>query len=710
MKPRLAVTLFFCFVLHPSVGFPQRTTVSLDGQWEIEESVGPDEIPVHFGHTITVPGLLHLATPPFPDAGKFDSPEEIVKRKLLPATAIVPPQGISRQSRNYFWYRTAFRPLVKKQVAILKINKAVFGTAVWLNGKKIGDHLGCFTAGYFNISAAIDWNGNNQVLVRIGAHPAALPPTVPPGSDVNKNVWLPGIYDSVSLVLTDNPVVESVQVAPQLQSSEIIVQTRIRNYGARTTVPLIHRLDTGASASEKVTFESGEKKVLLHRIRIAEPVLWTPERPHLYELSTSTGGDSVETRFGMRELRFDTVTKRAYLNGKPYFLRGSNIALHRFFEDPKCDRLPWDEKWVRKLLGEIPKRLNWNSMRFHIGPVPEFWLNVADEAGILVFQEFPIWGYRAQWDTGEVTGELKEWMRDQWNHPSVGYWDACNETFSDKTGEIIQAVRSEDLSGRAWDNAYNHPQGPDDPVEEHNYQERKLILENRLGEGFEFVDLEKMTGGQTQHPTGHAAILNEYGWVFLQRNGEPTEGTVDLWPKLAPHASTAERVALQAYLVGGLTEYWRAYRNFAGVLNFIYLTYSLPNGVSSDRFADVKQLILEPNFEDYIREAFKPVGVYLNFWHPSLVASSKRRFAVMMVNDGYESVAGSLILSLAGENGIELTRSEVPFSLAALGQQTYNLDLGVPTVYGKCLLKAAAYVNGKKEPTVSRRRVALVEK
>jgi beta-galactosidase len=36
----------------------------------------------------------------------------------------------------------------------------------------------------------------------------------------------------------------------------------------------------------------------------------------------------------MREFRFDTPTKRAYLNGRVYFLRGSNITLHRFFEDP----------------------------------------------------------------------------------------------------------------------------------------------------------------------------------------------------------------------------------------------------------------------------------------------------------------------------------------------------------------------------------------
>jgi hypothetical protein len=38
----------------------------------------------------------------------------------------------------------------------------------------------------------------------------------------------------------------------------------------------------------------------------------------------------------MRSFQFDPNTKTALLNGKPYFMRGSNITLYRFFEDPQC--------------------------------------------------------------------------------------------------------------------------------------------------------------------------------------------------------------------------------------------------------------------------------------------------------------------------------------------------------------------------------------
>ena len=78
--------------------------------------------------------------------------------------------------------------------------------------------------------------------------------------------------------------------------------------------------------------------VLTQKIAIPAAKLWTPEQPNLYVLETRTGGDTASTRFGMREFHFETATKRAYLNGRPYFMRGSNITLHRFFEDPQIGR------------------------------------------------------------------------------------------------------------------------------------------------------------------------------------------------------------------------------------------------------------------------------------------------------------------------------------------------------------------------------------
>ncbi len=684
-----------------------RVTTSLNGIWEVGESVGAEEMPSAFSHTVPVPGLVSLATPPFPDAGRFDSSLYIagrVRLKLLEPSAMTEARGVSRQTRNYFWYSTHFRPSERREIAILRIAKAQFGTAVWLNGEKIGEHFGCFTAGFFNLTEAIDWKGENHLVVRLGAHPLAVPEVVPTGTDPSKKYWLPGIYDNVTLILTDNPVIETVQVAPRIATSEVLIETQIRNYGGLRTVALRQQVRSGPAASEKVALKAGEVKVVRQTLKLPGAILWSPETPHLYQVVTSTGGDDLLTRFGMRELRFDTTTRRAYLNGKPYFLRGSNIALHRFLEDPKAARLPWDEKWVRKLMGEIPKRMHWNSIRFHVGPPPEMWLDIADEEGVLVFNEFYIFKFRDEWGTAELTEEYKEWMRDQWNHPSVGLWDASNETLNDRLPQIITAVRGVDLSNRSWDNGYNLPVGPDDPVEHHPY----LFI----NKAFNMADLEKMTGATDSrpNPTGHAVIINEYDWLWLQRDGSPTDGTRETWSKLLPGDSTpGERFALQAYLVAGLTEFWRAHRAAAGVIHFCFLSYSVPYSNSSGNFSDIESLTLEPHFEDYVKEAFKPLGVYINFWQPSLKANTNHRLAVMMVNDAERPATGRLVVSLTDENGTEVAKREIPFSIPALGQQTYAVDLGIPAFTGKCVLQAAAYSEANPEPTRSRRHIAVRE-
>jgi hypothetical protein len=171
-----------------------------------------------------------------------------------------------------------------------------------------------------------------------------------------------------------------------------------------------------------------------------------------------------------------------------------------------------------------------------------------------------------------------------------------------------------------------------------------------------------------------------------------------------------DRFSLNAYLLAGLTEFWRAHRNFAGVLHFVYLTASFPGAYTSDHFLDLEELELEPHFEEYMSEAFKPLGVYINFWQPTIEARSDRRFLVMMINDDHDAVEGKLALTLTDAGGAELARREIDFALAALGQQTCTLDLHIPNVTGPCTLKAIAYPRGKRHSTrtVSRRRVSIV--
>jgi beta-galactosidase len=727
MRPRSGWWLVVALLLGALAGpaWAERLTLSLDGAWQIADSVEKGAIPKDFAHEVAVPGLVHNARPPFLDVDAFDSYELVtnrIRQKHLPESAQVAAPGVSRQERNHFWYRRTFAAPSRRAVATLRVNKAQFGMAVWLNGQPLGEYPGCFSAGLFDLTPAIVWDAENTLLVRIGAHPGVLPATYPAGTDFEKLKWTPGIYDSVSVFFSDQPAIESVQVAPRTSSSEILVETKLRNGSAAEVAFYLDQAvrpwkgETGyvSRAGERLVLAAGESRAVRQTLLIPEARLWSPEDPFLYQLETSTGSDSVSTRFGMRELRFDTSTKRAYLNGRVYFLRGSNITLHRFFEDPLSGQLPWDETWVRRLLQEIPKRMHWNAFRFCIGPVPDRWLEIADEAGLLIQNEFFVWtgapdwgaGYERRWDKDEMIRQYKDWMRDNWNHPSVVIWDASNESLDPLFGEsIIPAVRGLDLSERPWENSYNQPVGPDDPVEDHPY----LFSEPAMGWGpkFELVDLETRPGGPKEPPmAARAMILNEYGWLWLRRDGEPTLLTDKLYPKLlGPDSTPEQRLELNAYLLAGLTEYWRAHRNYAAILHFVYLTCSFPGVFTADHFRDVERLELHPAFEDYMGEAMKPLGVYLAFFQPRLAKSAERSYRVMLVNDTYVEERGELVLSFEAADGREAARLSRPLSIAPLGAVSHDFALTAPDTPGEYVLKAAAITaNGR---TLSRRKVTV---
>jgi beta-galactosidase len=704
----------------------QRVTIPLDGSWTIADSVDPNLPPSAFDHTVAVPGLVHSAQPAFPGVDQYETAEWIgtmIRDGIFPPSEAIQTLGRTQQQRMYFWYRHSFRAPSRKLRALLIVNKAQFGTAVWLNGKKVGEHLGCFTAGRFDLTDAIHWKGDNQILIRIGAHPGALPPTVIYGGDGEKQFWTPGIYDDVSVIVSDAPAIDSVQVAPRIESSDVFVETELHNVGPARKVKLRQQVKTwkggkpvGQPAVQSISMAAGESKTVRQTIHLPDAVLWSPDNPFLYTLDTNTGGDNSTVRFGMRELHFDG--EKAVLNGHPLYLRGASITLHRFFADPSSANLPWDDAWVRRLLVEKPKEMHWNMFRICIGPAPQRWLDIADEGGILLQYEFPIWDDRKPlhqklWDQQEILQEFKEYVRDNWNHPSLVLWDASNETHWSYLGDtVIPAVRTLDLSNRPWENGYNGPQGSNDPYEIHPYKFLDYFF-HRNSPPFLMTDLEKpeepMPVRFHEWP-GHASIINEYGWLWLHRDGRPTVLTKPVYEHLLPDGTADQRFATYAYLLAGLTEYFRAYRKHAAVLYLAYLDGEGPHMYTSDNFRDVRTLELQPDFEDYVKEAFKPLGVYINFWQPKLDPGVKHTFRVMLVNDTPQAINGKLSLTLQpSAGGATVAHTETALAIPALGQADYDMELAVPNLQGEFLLQASANPGSGDGPTLSRRKVTLTE-
>jgi len=706
-------TLIILLTVFSNLLFAQRTIISLNGEWEIEDSVLPEDIPEEFKHTVQVPGMVNQSSPAFQYVDNFDGLDYLqngfVRSMVKKVNVDTVKVGISGQERNYFWYRKIFEYNEQKDLVILKINKAQFGTSVWVNGNKAGTHLGCFTSGKFDITSLVKKSGKNELLVRIGAHPAALPHWAPSGSDYEKPKWTPGIYDDVSIIATNYPYVSSIQIAPDINKSVITVQSRIIHKGDDRPISLNYTIG-GANidvpeieiAGKTSVLKASDTLVIRDTLHIPDVQLWAPEDPNLYNLEINTGTDQVNTRFGMREFKFDTKTKLAYLNGKPYYLRGSNITLHRFFDDDNCGALPWDENWVRRLLVYWPRQFNWNSFRFCIGPVPDKWLDIADETGLIIQNEFFIWQYHHNWDSLELKNQIVEWMEDNWNHASVGWWDICNETDTEYLRDIIREVRHLDLSDRAWDNGYGLPVGPNDPVEDHHY--------NIAWNGWKYSEYDGEVAPKTTnspHPTAHACVLNEYGWLWLNRDGSPTILSKRVYDSIAPGVTNKERIELAAYLLGLETEYFRAHRNYAGVLHFTFLTGNFENVITGDLFDDIKTLTIHPAYEKYFVQIFKPLGLYINYSRPSEKPATKINVRVMMVNDEYKDLHGDLELMIKSENGNILEYKSSNFLVESLGAMTYGVNITTPKVPGSYWLEAKSLCTDGRDTTISRRKMIV---
>src|SRR5208282_1751785 len=195
------LALLACQIVNAGVNNSLRRVIALDGTWQIAEGK-TNEIPTAFSHTVPVPGLVSLAQPPFVEPGP-----KVADRKTI---AQKDPR------RDAFWYRRTFKlkgPV--PETATLKVAKAMFGTRVILNGHVLGDHPPCFTPGYFDARNALR-SGENELLIRVGADRDAVTQAVASGFDFEKERYIPGIFDSVELVLSGTPHIVNGQVAPEI--------------------------------------------------------------------------------------------------------------------------------------------------------------------------------------------------------------------------------------------------------------------------------------------------------------------------------------------------------------------------------------------------------------------------------------------------------------------------------------------------------------
>ncbi|MDR1865292.1 MAG: hypothetical protein LBR08_06945 [Bacteroidales bacterium] len=681
------IVVFFGACRHVS----PRQVVSLNGEWQIAKTGGA--LPDVFPATVPVPGVVDLATPALDSVGT-----------------------VYRDS-SWYWHRRTFDVSgTDFDVIRLKIYKAKYHTRVYVNGQFAGENYYCFTPSYYDLKPFLAPAGQpNEILIGVGSK-AQVPDSIPTGGDYEKIKYLPGIYDNVEITLSRKPYIHLVQCVPDIKNEKLRVVAEIEtdtpeNLQLTCTVSesASKRKVSAQSFSPAAKIENGYATVDFE-MDMKGATLWTPETPFLYELTVNTGADEKQVRFGMRSFRFDTERKIALLNEEPYYLRGTNVCIFRFFEDPDRGTLPWERQWP-VTLHERFKDMHWHIARYCIGFPPERWYDVCDSLGFMIQDEYPIWGiynYKAP----QIAEEYRRWMRERWNHPSVVIWDAQNETVTPETGLAIREVRELDLSHRPWENGWSEPVAETDPVESHPYLFIRYRSDPEPEEGYRKelfgqarrADNDASDRSETTKGTGvvfpNPSVIDEYGWIWLNRDGTSTTLTDRIYEVLwnGSRLTTQERRHIYARHLAMLTEYWRAHRKAAGVLHFCGLGYSRPlnpRGQTSDHWTDIRNLTCEQEFYRYVKPSFSPVSLMVDIWEKEYAAAAPLTVPVHVVNDLPTPFEREVTVTVLKDEQTVSTYRQ-PVHVKALETEILTFDVTLPAAPGDYLIKAAVTVDNQE--------------
>lgn len=286
---------------------------------------------------------------------------------------------------------------------------------VYLNGKKLGTHKGGFTPFQFDVSGKLN-RGRNVVVVKVDnmRHQDEIP-------TVNTDWWnYGGITRDV--LLAEVPATYIADYKVQLAKGDLgritgfvqlagaaprqSVSVSIPEAGIRTTV----NTDAGGRA---------EFTIPVRKLRY-----WSPEDPKLYGVEIAAGPDAVQDRIGFRTI--ETRGQDILLNGKSIFLRG--ISLHD--ENPLVQGRLRGEGDMRMML-QWAKELNANYVRLAHYPHSERMSRLADEMGLLVWAEVPVY-WTISWTNPDTYRNAHRQLSDMVvrdkNRASVIIWSIGNET------------------------------------------------------------------------------------------------------------------------------------------------------------------------------------------------------------------------------------------------------------------------------------------
>lgn len=317
---------------------------------------------------------------------------------------------------------------------------------VFINGKQIGEHRGGYGAFIFEITDKVNYGKNNTVLVRVNnGEQLDVMPLV---GDFN---FYGGIYRDVHLLVTEDICISPLDYASpgvylfqqHVGEKQAAVLARI-NLSNGTEHPRQATLRLQVKEGDKVVYQADKKVTVAPHTSVQpeemsftllNPRLWNGrEDPFMYQtvITLVKDGkeiDKVEQPLGLRYYATDA--------DRGFFLNGKHLPLHGV-----CRHQEWAEvgNALRPMHHEEDTRLmlemGVNAIRLAHYPQATYMYDLMDRNGIVTWAEIPFVGPGGYADKGFVDQpsfrengkeQLKEMIRQHFNHPSICFWGLFNE-------------------------------------------------------------------------------------------------------------------------------------------------------------------------------------------------------------------------------------------------------------------------------------------
>lgn len=213
-------------------------------------------------------------------------------------------------------------------------------------------------------------------------------------TDATQTNWN-GIIGRMELVATPHTYIQDMQLYPDVEMNEVRVKLTIVAEKAGKYDISIERsvyeneLGEDVRLTKKLALQRGENQVELLMDMGENPHLWSEFHPDLYTMTATLKGksftDQTSRTFGMRH--FSTEGTQFVINGNRTFLRGT----HDGCVFPLTGYCPADVATWKRLFA-IAKQYGINHYRFHSYTPTEAAFTAADELGIYLHTELPLWG------------------------------------------------------------------------------------------------------------------------------------------------------------------------------------------------------------------------------------------------------------------------------------------------------------------------------